>query len=176
VTWDQANAYCKWAGNKHLPTEAQWEYAANGPDNFTWPWGNTFEASLLPAAEADTQPVGSYSEGASPFGVFDMAGNVAEWVADDYDETAYANSPSSNPYNTNVSAGRVFRGGSFGQPSGTLYTTSRRDGNLHTYSDVRVGFRCAQAAPEVTPPDERAALVAQFCKIYAEYKPGALCP
>jgi formylglycine-generating enzyme required for sulfatase activity len=83
VTWDQADAYCKWAG-KHLPTEAQWEYAASGPENLTWPWGNTFEADLSAAGEADTQPVGSYPDGVSPFGVFDLAGNAAEWVADDY--------------------------------------------------------------------------------------------
>jgi formylglycine-generating enzyme required for sulfatase activity len=175
VTWDQADAYCKWAG-QHLPTEAQWEYAASGPENFTWPWGDTFKAALMPAAETDTQPVGSYSDGVSPFGIFDMAGNVAEWVADDYDEAFYANSPSSNPFSTNVSAGRIFRGGSFGKQSGSSYTTSRRDGNIRTYSDVRVGFRCAQDASEVTLPDERATLVAEFCEVYANYKPGALCP
>jgi formylglycine-generating enzyme required for sulfatase activity len=101
---------------------------------------------------------------------------VAEWVADDYDEAFYANSPSSNPFSANVSAGRVYRGGSFGSRSGSVYTTSRRDGNVRTYSDVRVGFRCAQDAPEVTLPDERAALVAEFCEVYSEYKPGALCP
>jgi formylglycine-generating enzyme required for sulfatase activity len=130
----------------------------------------------MPAAETDTQPVGSYSDGVSPFGIFDMAGNVAEWVADDYDEAFYANSPSSNPFSTNVSAGRIFRGGSFGKQSGSSYTTSRRDGNIRTYSDVRVGFRCAQDASEVTLPDERATLVAEFCEVYANYKPGALCP
>jgi formylglycine-generating enzyme required for sulfatase activity len=174
VTWDQADAYCKWAG-KHLPTEAQWEYAASGPENLTWPWGNTFEADLSAAGEADTQPVGSYPDGVSPFGVFDLAGNAAEWVADDYDETFYDNSPPSNPFSANVSAGRIYRGGSYGGV-GALYTTSRRQGNVRTYSEVRVGFRCAIDAPELTPPEERATLVAEFCEAYAVYKPEALCP
>jgi formylglycine-generating enzyme required for sulfatase activity len=175
ITWDQADAYCKWAG-KHLPTEAQWEYAASGPENLTWPWGNTFKASLLPATEADTQPVGSYPEGISPFGVFDLAGNAAEWVADDYDEAFYTNSPASNPASANVSAGRIYRGGSFGKREGAFYTTSRRDGNIRTYSDARVGLRCTIDAPELTPAEERATLVAEFCEVYGAYKPGALCP
>jgi len=175
VTWDQANAYCQWAG-KHLPSEAQWEYAASGPDNLTWPWGNSFEANRLPANEPDTQPVGSYPEGASPFGVFDMAGNVAEWIADEFAEDFYSNSPPTNPISTEVSAGRIFRGGSFGNTDGQFYTTSRRYGNIRTFSDVDIGFRCAQDAPNVTLPEERAELVAEFCELYDTYNPDALCP
>jgi formylglycine-generating enzyme required for sulfatase activity len=175
VTWDQANAYCQWA-DKHLPTEAQWEYAASGPDHLNWPWGGTFQGSLLPASESDTQAVGSYPDGASPFGLFDMAGNVAEWVLDDFDETFYAAAPPSNPVSADVSAGRVFRGGSFGDRTAALYATSRRDGNIRTYSDIDVGFRCALDASELTPSEERATLVAEFCEVYATYKPGAVCP
>ncbi|MCP4357684.1 MAG: formylglycine-generating enzyme family protein, partial [Chloroflexi bacterium] len=114
VNWDQANAYCQWAG-KRLPTEAEWEYAASGPDNLIWPWGNTFDPNLSAASAAGTQPVGSYPEGASPFGVFDMAGNVNEWVADDFqqDSNFYATSPPMNPINDRGGAGRIFRGGSY---------------------------------------------------------------
>jgi formylglycine-generating enzyme required for sulfatase activity len=145
VTWDQAGAYCRWGG-KRLPTEAEWEYAASGPENLTWPWGNTFEAARSAASAPDIQPVDSYPAGVSPFGIYNMAGNVAEWVADVYDETFYANSPAHNPISTGESAGRVFRGGSFANPDGAFFTTSRRYGNTRTFNDVDVGFRCARDA------------------------------
>jgi formylglycine-generating enzyme required for sulfatase activity/tRNA A-37 threonylcarbamoyl transferase component Bud32 len=175
ISWDQANAYCQWAG-KHLPSEAQWEYAAGGPDNLSWPWDDKFDVTLLPATETDTQPVGSYAQGASTFGIHDMAGNVSEWVADDFDENFYTDSPPLNPLSADVSGGRLYRGGSFGNRNGVFYTTSRRYGNVRTYSDPGLGFRCALNAAEVTPSEERAELVAAFCEIYADYKPGAPCP
>jgi len=175
VSWDQANAYCRWAG-KHLPSEAQWEYAAGGPDNLIWPWDDIFDVTLLPAAAADTQPVGSYAQGASTFGIHDMAGNVSEWVADDFDENFYADSPPLNPLSADVSGGRLYRGGSFGNRNGVFYTTSRRYGNVRTYSDPGLGFRCALNAAAVTPAEERDELVSAFCEIYADYKPDTSCP
>lgn len=175
VTWDQARAYCSWAG-KRLATEAEWEYAASGPQNLTWPWGNTFDAGLSAASAADVQPVDSYAQGVSPFGVYNMAGNVTEWVADTFDENFYANSPAVNPVNTSGGAGRLFRGGSFGNPDGAFYTTSRRYGNANTFNDVDVGFRCAQDATGATPADTRQTLLAEFCQIYLAYKPGGTCP
>jgi formylglycine-generating enzyme required for sulfatase activity len=175
VTWDQANAYCVWAG-KHLPSEAQWEYAASGSENLTWPWGSTFDVEKTAAGESDTQPVGSYPDGASVFGVYDLAGNVNEWVADEFSEDYYAESPPSNPLSLDVSAGRLYRGGSFGTRDGSFYTSSYRFGNIRTFSDTDLGFRCALDASEATPAEERALLVADFCELYAEYKPDALCP
>jgi serine/threonine-protein kinase len=172
VNWDQANAYCQWAG-KRLPTEAEWEYAASGPDNLIWPWGNTFDPSLSAASAPDTQPVGSYPDGASPFGILDMAGNVNEWVADDFEEGFYANSPPGNPVNKSGKAGRIYRGGSFDNSNGEFFTTSRRYGNVRTFSEVDVGFRCAASAVDARPGP---ALTAEFCDIYAEFRPGAPCP
>jgi len=178
VDWTQADAYCNWAG-KRLPTEAEWEYAASGPENFTWPWGNTFDASLSAASANDVQAVGSYPGGASPFGILDMAGNVTEWVADVYDPAFYADSPASNPRGEGEGPTRIYRGGSFGNPEGAFYTTSRRYLKSRSFSDVDIGFRCAQEAPEVnaaTPPAEREALAKEFCEAFAIYKPGAPCP
>ncbi|MDH3674960.1 MAG: formylglycine-generating enzyme family protein, partial [Anaerolineae bacterium] len=171
VNWDQANGYCLWAG-KRLPSEAEWEFAASGPQNFTWPWGNSFDPSLSAASATDTQPVGSYPGGTSPFGLFDMAGNVNEWIADTFNEDYYATSPATNPINKAPGAGRVFRGGSFDNPNGDFYTSSRRYGNVRSFSEVDVGFRCAADANLPASPG----LIDEFCTIYAEFKPGAPCP
>jgi serine/threonine-protein kinase len=175
VTWDQAAGYCNWAFRR-LPTEAEWEYAASGPQNLTWPWGNTFDPKLSAASAPDTQPVDSYPAGVSPFGVYNMAGNVAEWVADVFDETFYANSPAVNPVAKGSSGGRIFRGGSFGNPDGAFFTTSRRYGNANSFNDVDVGFRCAQDAADATPTEERQALLTEFCAVFTAYKPGVTCP
>ncbi|MCK6623777.1 MAG: SUMF1/EgtB/PvdO family nonheme iron enzyme [Anaerolineae bacterium] len=175
VTWDQADAYCRWAG-KRLPTEAEWEFAASSPENLTWPWGNTFNPDLSAAGAPDTQPVDSYPQGVSRFGVYHLAGNVAEWVADGFDETFYASSPAFNPVGAGSGVDRIYRGGAFGNPDGAFYTTSRRYVKDRTFSDVDIGLRCAKDAPEVTSPEQREALVAEFCQVYAAYRPGTTCP
>ncbi|GIK40908.1 MAG: hypothetical protein BroJett011_47410 [Chloroflexota bacterium] len=175
VTWDQADAYCRGAG-KRLPTEAEWEFAASSPENLTWPWGDTFDPDLSAAGAPDTQPVDSYPQGVSRFGVYNLAGNVAEWVADGFDETFYASSPAFNPVGAGSRASRIYRGGAFGNPDGAFYTTSRRYVKDRTFSDVDIGFRCAQDAPGVTSPEKREVLVAEFCQVYSAYRPGTTCP
>jgi formylglycine-generating enzyme required for sulfatase activity len=145
VNWDQAKAYCEWAA-KRLPSEAEWEYAASGAENSTWPWGNDFEPVRSAASAPDVQPVGRYPDGASPFGVEDLAGNVAEWVADAYDPNFYASSPTSNPLSATGNS-RIYRGGSYGNTDGAFYTTSRRYIKARLFSDVDIGFRCAADLP-----------------------------
>jgi serine/threonine protein kinase len=145
VTWDQAAAFCAWDEGKHLPTEAQWEYAARGTDGRRFPWGNDFDPSRLTVSEQDTAVVGKYPSGASPFGVYDLAGNVLEWVADWYDGNYYVQSISQNPPGPEVGTRRVLRGGSFGNPDGRFYLTTRRYRQVPGFHDTDVGFRCAGA-------------------------------
>lgn len=174
ISWDQAQAYCSWAG-KRLPTEAEWEYAAGGPDDRVWPWGNEFDAALSAASAPSTQPVGSYPDGVSPFGIFDMAGNVVEWVADVYVADFFANSSPLNPLATGTASQRVYRGGSYGNTDGSFYTTSRRYIQSRSFADTDVGFRCALDAP-VGDPEARDVAVADFCTAYVDEGWSDTCP
>ncbi|MBI4675760.1 MAG: formylglycine-generating enzyme family protein [Chloroflexi bacterium] len=120
VNWDDAMAYCNWAGVR-LPTEAEWEKAASWHEarriKRKWPWGDQFDANKCNTSETGikaTTPVGKYSpQGDSAYGCRDMAGNVWEWCADWFDENYYANSPRENPRNDTPAQYRVLRGAAF---------------------------------------------------------------
>jgi formylglycine-generating enzyme required for sulfatase activity len=120
VDWFQANEYAQWVGGV-LPTEAQWEKACRGTEAFTYPWGNDNPTSRLLNYDYNvntTTPVGSYLDGASPYGALDMAGNVWEWTADWYDSDYYRSSPDANPTGPSDGADRVLRGGAFYEVEG----------------------------------------------------------
>ena len=165
VDWNQAQAYCAWReGN--LSTEAQWEKAARGTDGRTYPWGDQWDDSrgkranfcdkncsaVWTDSRADdsysgTAPVGSYESGKSPYGIYDLAGNVSEWVADWYSDTYYQNSPASNPLGPDSGQFRVLRGSSWLNVNAAGEIRSSNRGRLTPHSiDSNVGFRCARDA------------------------------
>ena len=141
VTWNDADAYCQWAG-KRLPTEVEWEKAARGEEGFIYPWGNEWDPAKVNAKESGfrgTVAVGSFAEGASPYGVFDMAGNVWEWMADWYQ--AYPDSTYQSEYFGERF--RVTRGGGWFQEA-NLVTTFNRSATDPSAANDDLGFRCAR--------------------------------
>ncbi len=153
VSWFGANAYCATVGRR-LPTEAEWERAARGSEGYIYPWGWTFESSRANTNQAGvggTSPVGSYPNGASPFGAEGMAGNVAEWVYDWYQVDFYSTDQARqlNPEGPSGGTERVIRGGAWDQRPFFSRTVHRLSRTPNTQAPW-IGFRCV--SDENPPP------------------------
>ena len=160
ATWYQAQTYCRWAVGR-LPTEAEWEYAARGPEGRVFPWGDEFDGTRLNYCDANcerawadetvddgyagTAPVGSFPAGASWCGAQDLAGNVWEWVADSYASDYYDRSPSRNPTGLSSWEYRVLRGGSWGFDA-YYVRGANRDCFIPSNTYGHVGLRCAMSS------------------------------
>ena len=165
VSWFEAMAYCSWLSYKtgktfRLPTEAEWEKAARGTKQFRYSWGNYIDSSYAnywsfeDSGEKGISPVGYYdgslqgnfktSDGSSPYGTYDMTGNVWEWCSDWFSDTYFETSPTNNPTGPPSGPTKIKRGGSWIHiPEIQRSALRTSDGPMDRIEDL--GFRCVQS-------------------------------
>lgn len=166
VTWDMAANYCGWIQGQ-LPGEAQWEKAARGPDGSEYPWGNDKPACDVVnnlGCLGHTSGVTDYPAGKNPYGLFDMAGNVFQWVNDFYGENYYDEMPLQNPPGPASGATRVIRGSSFESDDSQTPAGVRHFG-ANAYTSRDLGFRCVVPQPKTYAP---------YCQLNAYFPTGAV--
>jgi formylglycine-generating enzyme required for sulfatase activity len=143
LTWFEAEAYAAWRGGR-LPTEAEWEFAARGPESRVYPWGDTFDRDAANVLNSIApKPVGSYPSGVSWVGANDMAGNAMEWVSDWLADDYYATSPSTDPTGPATGDIKVEKGGWWGSNEFVARSAYRHYEDPPTYGDKHIGFRVA---------------------------------
>jgi len=146
VDWDQANAYCRWA-NRRLPSEAEWEKAARGPNGQIYPWGDTPPNPKLLNYKLQKEgitPVGSYPEGKSYYGAMDMAGNVMEWVWDYYQNNYYQSKTEwGDPMGPTSGSYGITKGGAWISHADYRVRSAARYGYDRKTRLGANGFRCA---------------------------------
>ena len=148
VSWHDAKAYAEWMGAR-MPSESEWEKAARGTDERLYPWGSRFVDDRCNSNNVvgATLPVDEFPLGRSPYGLWDMSGNVYEWCEDYYDEAYYKYSPATNPKGPEGGQERSIRGGFFSETRPNVRTTHRNSApESHTRENV--GFRLAMASDE----------------------------
>ncbi|MEX2029538.1 MAG: SUMF1/EgtB/PvdO family nonheme iron enzyme [Anaerolineales bacterium] len=141
VTWNEASQFCS-AHDARLPTEAEWELAARGPDGLIYPWGDAFDPERLVSGRLSPADVGSVPAGVSWVGAFDMSGGVAEWVEDRYD--VYVSPHATAPEGPADTPRRVVRGGSWFSFASFYLRAAHRESAAPDTANSTIGFRCAR--------------------------------